>query len=59
MTTAELYDDVCEMLELSDSDLAEIELTRSTLENQLQTILADIAEEGGIMRLDHAGVYGY
>lgn len=47
MTTAELIDDVSKMLALTDAELAEMELTRSTLNNQLATLMADLSEENG------------
>lgn len=45
LTTQELLDDVQEMLALSDDQLEQLELTRSTLENQLQSLLSDLSEE--------------
>lgn len=45
MTTSDLIDDVSGMLELSDAELATLEITRSTLENQLCSLLSDLSEE--------------
>lgn len=45
MTTAELIDDVCEMLSYSDRYLSQLELTHSSLQNQLDTLIAQHAEE--------------